>query len=247
MNLARVEYYLSDYLSIIESRKKVGQNIITDNIVQYQEDNENISLHIPDNLYLIGTVNMDDTTFQFSRKVLDRANTIEFSDVDLDNLFFEVNEKVESLNVSNDFLKTTYLKTMDIEEEYRDYAKEVNKTIIEINEILKKSQKQFAYRVRDEILFYLVENKKANLLHEDIALDYQIMQKILPVISGSEESVYQVLIDLLNFVCDTNTIDSIEEATNYLKETKVRYENSANKIIYMLKGYQNDGYVSYWY
>lgn len=247
MNLARVEYYLSDYLSIIESRKKVGQNIITDNIVQYQEDNENISLHIPDNLYLIGTVNMDDTTFQFSRKVLDRANTIEFSDVDLDNLFFEVNEKVESLNVSNDFLKTTYLKIMDIEEEYRDYAKEVNKTIIEINEILKKSQKQFAYRVRDEILFYLVENKKTNLLHEDTAFDYQIMQKILPVISGSEESVYQVLIDLLNFVCDTNTIDSIEEATNYLKETKVRYENSANKIIYMLKGYQNDGYVSYWY
>ena len=247
MNLARVEYYLSDYLSIIESRKKVGQNIITDNIVQYQEDNENISLHIPDNLYLIGTVNMDDTTFQFSRKVLDRANTIEFSDVDLDNLFFEVNEKVESLNVSNNLLKTTYLKTMDIELEYREYAKEVNKKIIEINEILKKSQKQFAYRVRDEILFYLVENKKANLLHEDTAFDYQIMQKILPAISGSEESIYQVLIDLLNFVCETNTIDNIEEATNYLKETKVRYENSANKIIYMLKGYQNDGYVSYWY
>ena len=73
------------------------------------------------------------------------------------------------------------------------------------------------------------------------------MQKILPAITGSEESVYQVLIDLLNFVCETNTIDTIEEGLNYLKETKVRYENSANKIIYMLKGYQNDGYVSYWY
>ena len=247
MNLARVEYYLSDYLSIIESRKKVGQDIRTDSIVEYQENNETIKLHIPDNIYIIGTVNMDDTTFQFSRKVLDRANTIEFSDVDLDNLFFENNEEIEALNISNDFLKTTYLKTMDIELEYRDYAKEVNKKIIEINEILKKSQKQFAYRVRDEILFYLVENKKANLLHEDTVFDYQIMQKILPAISGSEESVYQVLIDLLNFVCETNTIDSIEEATNYLKETKVRYENSANKIIYMLKGYQNDGYVSYWY
>lgn len=247
MNLARVEYYLSDYLSIIESRKKVGQDIITDNIVQYKENNETIKLHIPDNIYIIGTVNMDDTTFQFSRKVLDRANTIEFSDVDLDNLFFEINEEIEPLNISNDFLKTTYLKTMDIEEEYREYAKEVNKKIIEINEILKKSQKQFAYRVRDEILFYLVENKKANLLHEDTAFDYQIMQKILPAISGSEESVYQVLIDLLNFVCETNTIDTIEEAINYLKETKVRYENSANKIIYMLKGYQNDGYVSYWH
>lgn len=247
MNIARVEYYLSDYLSIIESRKKVGQDIITDNIVQYQENNENISLHIPDNIYLIGTVNMDDTTFQFSRKVLDRANTIEFSDVDLDNLFFEVNEKVESLNVSNDFLKTTYLKTMDIEPEYREYAKEVNKKIIEINEILKKSQKQFAYRVRDEILFYLVENKKSNLLDEDTAFDYQIMQKILPAINGSEQSVYKVLIDLLNFIFETNDIETVEEAENHLETTTVKYENSAKKIIYMLKGYQNDGYVSYWY
>ena len=247
MNLARVEYYLSDYLSIIESRKKVGQDIITDNIVEYQENNETIKLHIPDNLYLIGTVNMDDTTFQFSRKVLDRANTIEFSDVDLDNLFFETNEEVESLNVSNDFLKTTYLKTMDIEEEYREYAKEVNKKIIEINEILKKSQKQFAYRVRDEILFYLVENKKSNLLDEDTAFDYQIMQKILPAINGSEQSVYQVLIDLLNFILETNDIETVEEAENHLETTTVKYENSAKKIIYMLKGYQNDGYVSYWY
>ena len=247
MNLARVEYYLSDYLSIIESRKKVGQDIITDNIVEYQENNETIKLHIPDNLYLIGTVNMDDTTFQFSRKVLDRANTIEFSDVDLDNLFFETNEEVESLNVSNDFLKTTYLKTMDIEEEYREYAKEVNKKIIEINEILKKSQKQFAYRVRDEILFYLVENKKSNLLDEDTAFDYQIMQKILPAINGSEQSVYKVLIDLLNFIFETNDIETVEEAENHLETTTVKYENSAKKIIYMLKGYQNDGYVSYWY
>ena len=190
---------------------------------------------------------MDDTTFQFSRKVLDRANTIEFSDVDLDNLFFENNEEIEALNISNDFLKTTYLKTMDIELEYREYAKEVNKKIIEINEILKKSQKQFAYRVRDEILFYLVENKKSNLLDEDTAFDYQIMQKILPAINGSEQSVYQVLIDLLNFIFETNDIETVEEAENYLETTTVKYENSAKKIIYMLKGYQNDGYVSYWY
>ncbi len=247
MNLARVEYYLSDYLSIIESRKKVGQDIRTDSIVEYQENNETIKLHIPDNIYIIGTVNMDDTTFQFSRKVLDRANTIEFSDVDLDNLFFENNEEIEALNISNDFLKTTYLKTMDIELEYRDYAKEVNKKIIEINEILKKSQKQFAYRVRDEILFYLVENKKADLLDEDTAFDYQIMQKILPAINGSEQSVYKVLIDLLNFIFETNDIETVEEAENYLETTTVKYENSAKKIIYMLKGYQNDGYVSYWY
>ncbi|MCU9807750.1 hypothetical protein LEQ06_05965 [Paraclostridium sp. AKS46] len=75
---------------------------------------------------------MDDTTFTFSRKVLDRANTIEFSDVDLSNLFGESdNEYIEALNISNHFLKTNYLKTIDIEEEYREYAKEINKKIIE--------------------------------------------------------------------------------------------------------------------
>ena len=237
MNLARVEYYLSDYLSIIESRKKVGQDIITDSEIK-----------IPDNIYLIGTVNMDDTTFTFSRKVLDRANTIEFSDVDLESLFTDDNEEyIEPLNINNSFLKTTYLKTIDIEEDYREYAKEINKKIIDINNILKQSQKQFAYRVRDEILFYMIENKKADLLNEDIAFDYQIMQKILPAITGSEQAIAKVLIDLFNFVCESNVIDSIdiEEAENYIENA--RYKKSAEKIVYMLKGYQNDGYVSYWY
>lgn len=246
MNLARVEYYLSDYLSIIESRKKIDDEIITDNIV----DEDKIKLHIPDNLYIIGTVNMDDTTFQFSRKVLDRANTIEFSDVDLENLFpEETQEQQEPLQVDNNFLKTNYLKTIDIEQEYREYAKTINKKIIEINEILKISQKQFAYRVRDEIIFYMIENKKSQLLNEEVAFDYQIMQKILPAIVGSEYSVCEVLINLFNYVCGKKVIDEIdiEEAENYIQNENVKYENSAKKILYMLKGYQNDGYCSYWY
>lgn len=244
MNLARVEYYLSDYLSVIESRQKVGQEIITDKLVEYK------NLYIPQNVYLIGTVNMDDTTFTFSRKVLDRANTIEFSDVDLENLFLDLdNEDIDYLNLNNDFLKTNYLKTLDIEEEYRDYAKEVNKKIVKINEILKKSKKQFAYRVRDEILFYMIENKKSDLLDENLAFDYQIMQKILPAINGSERGIATILVRLFNFICQEEVIDDIdiEEAENYLKNENVIYKNSAEKIIYMLKGYNDDGYVSYWY
>ena len=87
------------------------------------------------------------------------------------------------------FLKNNILKNYGYRRGIqRIMQKKANKKIIEINEILKKSQKQFAYRVRDEILFYLVENKKANLLDEDTAFDYQIMQKILPAINGSEQS-----------------------------------------------------------
>ncbi len=69
MNLARVEYYLSDFLSVIESRYKSEGRIKTEGIAQYEGG-------IPDNLYVVGTVNMDETTFPFSKKVLDRANTI---------------------------------------------------------------------------------------------------------------------------------------------------------------------------
>lgn len=258
MNLARVEYYLSDYLSVIESRRKIENKIITDDLIYDAEISEEENLSLPENLYLIGTVNMDDTTFQFSRKVLDRANTIEFSDVNLENLFgdeLEILSEEKSENLSqdleiyNDFIKSTYLKTLHIENEYRDYAVEINKKIIEINNMLKKSQKQFAYRVRDEILFYMVENKKSNLLDEDVAFDYQIMQKILPAISGSENSVKETLVNLFNFVCEKEILKDadIEEAETYMNSANVKYIKSAEKIVYMLKGYNYDGYASYWY
>ncbi|MFR2317470.1 McrB family protein [Terrisporobacter sp.] len=252
MNLARVEYYLSDYLSIIESRRKVGDKIITDKLIYDTEISDEKSLSLPENLYLIGTVNMDDTTFQFSRKVLDRANTIEFSEVNLENLFGENSAEDnldENIEVYNDFLKSTYLKNIDIEDDYRNYAIEINKKIIEINNILKKSQKQFAYRVRDEILFYMIENKKANLLDENEAFDYQIMQKVLPAISGSENSVKETLVNLFNFVCEKEILNDsdIEEAEQFLNSQDIKYKKSAEKIIYMLKGYNYDGYASYWY
>lgn len=250
MNLARVEYYLSDYLSVIESRKKVEDFIVTDSLIYDDEIKDKKSLTLPDNLYLIGTVNMDDTIFQFSRKVLDRANTIEFSDVNLENLFENETQEVENITgVYNDFLKSTYLKTIHIENEHREYAKEINKKIIYINNILSKSQRQFAYRVRDEILFYMVENKKAELLNEDVAFDYQIMQKVLPAINGSENSIKEVLVNLFNFICEKDILNdsNIDEAEKYLQSNNVRYEKSAEKIIYMLKGYNYDGYASYWY
>lgn len=69
MNLSHVERYFADFLSAIES----GQPIPL-----YSNDDENYELDIPDNLLIVGTVNVDETTYMFSPKVLDRANTIEF-------------------------------------------------------------------------------------------------------------------------------------------------------------------------
>ena len=181
MNLARVEYYLSEYLSIIESRYFGDNNrLLTDRIFSkgyLPEDNLYANLRIPENLYIIGTVNMDDTTFAFSRKVLDRVNTIEFSDVRLDILDFDFEDNIENMNLDNSWFKTSYLSIKDAIKADREYVKKVNKEIIEINNIMAMGNKHFGYRVRDEIVFYMLENKRYGLLEEHIAFDYQIMQK----------------------------------------------------------------------
>ncbi|MBX4268438.1 MrcB family domain-containing protein [Clostridium estertheticum] len=253
MNLARVEYYLSEYLSIIESRElDVDNNIKTDRLFSPEylpEGSEYANLRIPENIYIVGTVNMDDTTFAFSRKVLDRANTIEFSDVDLDALDFN-NEECESINVYNDFFKTSFLNIKDALNSDDVFVRQTNSKVKEINEILEQGNKNFGYRVRDEIVFYMLENKISDLLSEDEAFDFQIMQKILPIINGSELLVKEILIKLFNY-CNTNgkeitaTIEYIKDCEVELKSGKIKYKKSAKKIFMMLRGYE-DGFTSFW-
>lgn len=253
MNLARVEYYLSDYLSLIEYREVSDSGeIITDNLFNKDylgEDNPYSNLCIPENIYIVGTVNMDDTTFAFSRKVLDRANTIEFSDVDLDALDFG-NEEIESINVNNSFLRTSFLNIKDALSSDDKFVRVINSKVKDINEILELGNKKFGYRVRDEIVFYMLENKINDLLSEDEAFDFQIMQKILPTITGSELLIKDILIRLFNY-CSTNdkeisaSGEYIKNCETELKSNRIKYKKSAKKILMMLRGYE-DGFTSFW-
>lgn len=74
MNLARVEHYFSDVLSVLETQEWQADRIVTTRLLQpemllQEEDRARFSnLHIPDNVYLVGTVNMDETTHPFSKK-----------------------------------------------------------------------------------------------------------------------------------------------------------------------------------
>ncbi|HEY0770505.1 MAG TPA: AAA family ATPase, partial [Sphingobacteriaceae bacterium] len=88
MNIARVEYYLAEVLSHLEERHPDGNGRFTSGplmpYVRETEDGKNWSqVRLPDNLCIVGSVNMDETTYGFSKKVLDRAFVIEFSTVDL--------------------------------------------------------------------------------------------------------------------------------------------------------------------
>ena len=245
MNLARVEYYLSDFLSVIESREKSADGkITTDAIAQYEEG-------IPDNLYIIGTVNMDETTFPFSKKVLDRANTIEFSYVDLLPQFDMIDPEAEPLQLPNIFLRTEYLVLARDCEAEKDFVEKVCDELQKLNEILRKANAHVGYRVRDEIVFYMLNNLKAeNLLTYEQALDNEIMQKILPRIQGSTAAVKNMLAELFKFCMgDYSGLDIESDSAGQQMQVladSAKYPESAKKIGYMMTRYEEDGFTSYW-
>jgi len=239
MNLARVEYYFSDFLSVMESRKWKDGKIVTSPVLPESITNKHIM--IPSNVYIIGTVNMDETTHPLSKKVLDRANTIEFNTVNLDyfNFLMDVEEK-EAEIVSNSSLAAKYLHLKECFKENEDLVRNISSVLIEINKTLESVGAQVGYRIRDEICFYMAYNEQGKLLLFDEALDYQIYQKILPRLAGSDGRTEEVLKQLY-VLCANEEYDSGNNADSYAK-----YPRSANKLSHMLRRFEYDGFTSFW-
>lgn len=267
MNLARVEYYFSDFLSIMETRRKNGEGGIATSYLLEAEDfardedkKEYAELMIPDNLYLVGTVNMDETTHPFSKKVLDRANTIEFSEINL--LDYKLsdpinNSEIVTTRVPNQFLRADYLTLNNCSSANEEIIKEVVEKLQKINKILERASLQVGYRVRDEFCFYMIYNKQEGLLDKEQAFDFQLMQKILPRIQGSSRSIKNVLIQLFKFVTSKDlsndegqvgneAVKIIEEYHDNREDQNIIYPISAEKIATMLKRIEEDGFTAYW-
>lgn len=260
MNLARVEYYFSDILSLIETRRFNDDNeIITNNLLSKEQigrDDTAISryadVYIPQNLYIIGTVNMDETTFPFSKKVLDRANTIEFNEVNLDYSFDDEEsiEKPISKVYHNDLLKSEFIKISQCKL-YKDIAARVIKDLIDINNVLEIHNQHFGYRVRDEIVFYMIYSLRDNLMTYEEAFDYCVTQKILPKISGSSDETLDILKELFSLFNNYNFRSNDYLDNNVIKAMENSVENSSykltnKKLIYMIRRFIRDGFTSFW-
>jgi len=262
MNLARVEYYFSDFLSKMETRHYDGDQIKTDRLLNENDFDQNDSndskakysnLHIPDNLYLIGTVNMDETTHPFSKKVLDRANTIEFNQIDL-TAFLEEDYSVQaqSLKVNNQFLKTEYLNLKDLLPAKEGEVRRITEELERLNQILKKANLQVGYRIRDEINFYIVEALDKELLAKNTAFDKEILQKVLPRIQGSSAIIKEILLELFDFFSGSSFSQENGQLSagvwNYYQanQESFKYPESAEKTAYMLRRFEEDGFTSYW-
>ncbi len=162
MNLSHVERYFADFLSVMESDDKIN---LYSGTVRKDLDGNDIPNEIfwSKNLFIIGTVNIDETTYMFSPKVLDRANTIEFR-VDELNIksFFDLPSKIDlsvlgskGAKMAKSFLDISQENSIEKDEEYTD-------TFVKFFNELKKVGAEFGYRTAVEMLLLI---KKLNIVN----------------------------------------------------------------------------------
>ena len=253
MNLAPVEQYFAEYLSVIESRKLQDRHIETDPIVPFENteaygslidqlfdsDEERKAykteeggkrLTVPENLFVVGTVNMDETTFSFSRKVLDRAMTIEMNEVDLKG-GLEAGGSAEFGYIGEDLMGDA-AEGKDIYADNQTLCDDIVTYLGKVNEILEGTPFKIAYRTRNEFLLYAV-----NRLH--FATDSELWQtldemtsmKILSRIEGDNERCERVLREMKQLLTeivgehapDSVSLKKIDEMTLKLKSGYTSY------------------------
>lgn len=303
MNLAPVEEYFADFLSVIESRKKrTDGKIVTDPIVPASvfndsdyaddfniflklgmatinpvsnvtafsaevrehdsesdlfvdgwlvEELKRYGLTIPSNVIIIGTVNMDDTTNSFSRKVIDRAMTFETIVEKFETSYFDCDVALNYFKKPYDgelFISDEVRATQVLDEgtfELTDIEKNSILSFINgINDDLDGSPFKISYRILNEtILLFRAMKEIEKMLGEDDSLAYDsidtslnaifddiVMQKILPRIEGDFEKCNKCLVALSQ------------------RAEKYDWPNSANKIKFMIERFGSDksGFTSFW-
>ena len=320
MNLAPVEHYFAEMLSIMETRKhpkkegtdevnmdviKTGvivdaqhfreistlrtrdaqgmpyPHILTDHDIYLRlfglDEDENIDgevgkrtdlttegLTLPDNVIIIGTVNMDDTTHQFSRKVIDRAMTIEMNGGKLSNMFggsydLEYLQKEEQEKWQNSF-RQLYVNADEVMDAHPDKKKDIIEKVPvkleKINTALKGTPFEVSYRVLNELTIMvgvLLDSKKEGEDIDDIinqALDRILLMKILPRIEGDSDMFN--LKDAVNINEKTchNRLEWLYELAPDIKheeqEGDDHQQTAREKIKEMMNRLENQEFTRFW-
>jgi hypothetical protein len=249
MNLSHVERYFADFLSVMESK---------DCLNLYSGDSRSDGKEIipqkifwPDNLFIIGTVNIDESTYMFSPKVLDRANVIEFrvsreemkkyfnnqSPVNLDYL------TSDGSALAKGFLGLCHQSTSSkVLEEYQV-------ELIKFFDELKFLGAEFGYRGASEIGRLINSLENLGVADKNEKIDIAIMQKLLPKLHGSRTKLHPVL-EQLGKIClvDGNKWkDYLVEnlPIEFASDDNIMYRLSFEKIVRMYKNASANGFASY--
>lgn len=214
MNLAHVEYYFSQFLSALEEENPADRRIplySKGTQAKLEKQGKDVgydrAIIVPPNLLFTGTVNVDETTQPLSDKVIDRANTLEFFDVDLD--------KIPNRQAPPDPIPVTtsawrsYLAT-EPDSSFRPH-------IVAISQILSKGSFGLGYRVVREMEMFLANS--SGLLDPLTAFDLQVKQRILPRVRGTQ-TIRPMLVELISYAKKHNlarTGSRLEEMDQRLK------------------------------
>ena len=275
MNLAPVEQYFAEFLSVVESRKvdKDG-NVVTDPLVDYSSTEEYKSLidqlfcddaerkayltevggkrlTIPQNLIVVGTVNMDETTFSFSRKVLDRAMTIEMNEVDLKGGLTNRHENIGKIEFDDIIGKA--VEGVDVYAAHKGVCDKAITYLKSINAALDKTPFKVAYRTRNELLLYVVNNlswKTDDELEDFViarALDEITCMKILTRIEGDETKVSANFLDNLGNAIKSGLVEIDKDLLQANKSHKGdAYQPISLDKLDEMKERLKSGYTSFW-
>ncbi|GAA0406222.1 hypothetical protein GCM10009133_13570 [Cocleimonas flava] len=255
MNLSKVEHYFSDFLSCLESRDKqldgtvtqeginlyAGHDFIPTDDQEYDEISSTIN--IPLNLYVTGTVNIDDTTYMFSPKVLDRANVLEINEVYFGDEPIEGGLKLTSIPDYSKYTKSELIMSAELE---ADTLALIKKTL----GILKEFNMHFGYRTIAEVSHFIINSKShatcaGNI--ETVALDIQIVQKILPKFHGNYEKLNKPILKLIHALSgsdvDENDFDLGSIENIIVDDTD--FPRSLTRLIRMYNNLTTQGFANF--
>lgn len=279
MNLAPVEEYFAEFLSAIESRSTdENGDYITDPIIKpfknFGEkegkamliqllgdadpiDKNPIAIHfyekgltLPPNLMVMGTVNMDETTFSFSRKVLDRAMSVEMNEVDYDKFLTGESEQFPLLTDMNELLVKRPQRAAEVTEEIE--SDKVIAYLKDVNTLMEGTPFKLGYRAANEAMLYMAACKKFAGNHYALAkaLDEFTLMKILSRIEG-DDSRLGIADDDPRIA--TLGIEASEQHTSLLTCLKAivhkhigTSSETEKKIDQMCNTLEREHFVSYW-
>jgi hypothetical protein len=233
MNLAHVERYFADFLSGIESKKKVLPEIERHG-EEWRAIGNTQRLPVPPNLFVVGTVNVDETTYLFSPKVLDRAFTFEFrtatSDLKADA------DKPSEIEPADPAHLTAVVGLSRDPSWHRTnphpLADDLADQLVRLHRTLTETNYEFGHRVLFEAMRYAAvlgtDPSKTDRIND--VLDLIVLTKLLPKIHGTRARVDQTLVDLREFAGSAR---------------RPRLPRSAAKIDRMLKVVREAQFVSF--
>jgi 5-methylcytosine-specific restriction protein B len=202
---------------------------------------------LPKNLFIIGTINVDETTYMFSPKVLDRANVIEFkiSEAEMAE-FLKDMRKIDRESING---KASYMGADFVEKACRKDLEKDEKAISTLqgffNE-LKGVNAEFGYRSATEIFRFICQAKSNDdatpKLTDAEILDAAIVQKLLPKLHGSRKKLEPVLGRLWK-LCFTGAGKDLNIAQEHVE--KAQFKESADKIRRMYESATANGFTSF--